>query len=424
MTLPRLLAGLEEIGGVSHSAHASIHGGLPPTPRIRGSSPPLLDELRRSGLRGRGGGGFPTATKLAAVLGARGRPIVLVNGCEGEPASLKDRLLLERLPHLVIDGALSCARALDADRIVFAVDARQANAGWAIRTALTERDDIGRRGLDAELAAIPSGYISGQETALVNFINSGRALPTMVPPMVFERGLARRPTLASNTETFAHIGLIARYGADWFREAGTEDEPGSALVTLSGGVVEPGVLEIELGASLESLLEAGGGLLGPVRAFLFGGYGGAWVGASAAAGLEISDRSLRAAGATVGPGVIVALPSSACPVSETARIAAWLETQGARQCGPCVNGLAAISATLDAIVDGTADSDALARLGRWAGLVTRRGACAHPDGAARFVTSALDVFADEFADHAAYGRCQACSRPPVLPLPGRVAVAA
>lgn len=428
MSLPRLLAGADFAAATSLTAHNAVHGELPTAtlggPRGGHGAAPVIDELQHSGLTGRGGGGFPFARKLAAVAAGRGRPVVVVNGCEGEPASDKDRLLLERLPHLVIDGALTCARALDADRVIFAVDANQPTARWAMQAALGERPDAGRRGLAAEVVAIPAGYISGQESALVNHLNGGHALPTTTPPMVFERGFARRPTLVGNAETFGHVALIVRYGAAWFRELGTELEPGSALVTLGGAVREPGVFEIEFGANLDSVLTAAGGVLEPVRAFLFGGYGGGWVDPSDASDLGVSDRPLRQLGAAFGPGVIVALPESACPVAETVRVAAWLESQSARQCGPCTHGLSAITGALRSIATGRADADVLKRLARWAGLVTGRGACAHPDGAARFVSSALRVFAAEFADHAEYGPCTPCSAVRVLPLPAHAAVAA
>ncbi len=431
MSLPRLLAGLGGPGAMSLASHEAVHGDLPVDRARRSGRPPaagsLVDEIRLSGLRGRGGAGFPLATKLASVAAGRGRPIVVVNGCEGEPASQKDRVLLERVPHLVIDGATACARALDAERIFYAVDADNAAARWALETAVGERPAAGRRGSSSpssEVVGIPAGYVSGQETAVVNFINGGRALPITTPPMVFERGVARRPTLVTNAETAAQVGLIARYGGEWFREIGTDQEPGSALVSVGGGVVDPGVFEIELGASLDSLLAAAGGTVGRPRAFLFGGYGGGWVDSSQASGLAICERSLRQAGGMLGPGVVVVLPESACPVTETVLVAGWLERESAGQCGPCVHGLAAIAGALRSIADGRAEPDAMGHLARWSRLVTRRGACAHPDGAARFVTSALRVFAAEFADHAAFGRCPACARIPVLPLPSRLAVAA
>ncbi len=425
MTLPRLLAGLDHSGALTFDRHLAVHGEpVLLTSRRSRSAPPLLDELRQAGLQGRGGAGFPIARKLAAVLGARGRPIVVVNACEGEPASQKDRMLIERTPHLVIDGALACAEVVDAERIVFAVDGDAQPSKWALQRALDERPGGGRRGRPADVVAVPAGYVSGQESAIVNFLNRGQALPTATPPMVFERGVARRPTLVSNVETLAHVALIDRHGADWFRAVGTIDQPGSTLVTLTGGVPDPGVFEIEYGVILNSLIDSAGGPIAPIRAVLFGGYGGTWMDGPAALGLPLAAESLRSAGASLGPGVILALPQTACPVAEVVRVATWLAGQGAHQCGPCTNGLSAIATTLAAVADGRGGAEANGRLIRWAGLVTGRGACAHPDGTARFVTSALRVFADEFADHAHYGPCPACHRPPVLPLPQRLAVAA
>jgi NADH:ubiquinone oxidoreductase subunit F (NADH-binding) len=425
MSLPRLLAGVDGPRALSSDAHLAVHGSLPAVRgrRDRGSSP-LIDEIRRSGLTGRGGAGFPTATKLEAVRAARGRPIVVVNGCEGEPASRKDRLLLEHSPHIVIDGALACARALDAGEIIFAVKDDAPASGRAIDTGLAERSDTGVRGLDATVVAVPTGYVTGQESAIVSFVNRGAAKPTAAPPMVFERGVGRRPTLVGNVETFAQIGLIARHGADWFRELGTHENPGSTLVTLSGGVARPGVFEIAQGSVLGSLVEAAGGLVAPLRAVLFGGYAGTWIDGPEALRTELVSGSPRAAGARLGPGVIVALPATACPVAETVRVAAWMAGQGAGQCGPCVHGLAAIAGTLSDLANGRGGPDAEARLAGWAGLVTGRGACAHPDGTARFVISGLRVFAEEFDDHARYGRCTACSAHPVLPVPERLALAA
>ena len=294
MSLPRLLAGVDRAEAVSFDDHVAVHGELPrPVSRRRQGAPALVEHVRLSGLRGRGGAGFPVARKIAAVLAARGRPIVVVNGCEGEPASDKDRLLLERSPHLVIDGALACARALGTDEILFAVDADAPSARWAVQAALAARPDVGRDGLEAAIVTIPRGYVSGQESAIVNFVNRGVAKPTAVPPMVFERGVGRRPTLVSNAETVAQIALIERHGADWFREIGTPDQPGSALVTLSGAVAEPGVFEIEYGAVLDSLIGAAGGALSPIRAVLFGGYGGTWVDGPRAVRLALDSELAR-----------------------------------------------------------------------------------------------------------------------------------
>ena len=418
MTLPRLLTGVTQ-SPMPWDRHLQVHGD----PETNQRPEELMAHVKRSGLRGRGGGSFPMATKMQAVRRSRGTPILLVNGCEGEPASAKDRLLMVCLPHLVIDGAVAVARAIGADQILIAVDELNVRAGETLQWALTQRPELRGPGSVPEILWTPSGIVSGQESALVRWCNEGIAKPVAVPPRVTERGIGRRPTLVANVETLAHVAVIARHGADWFRRLGTAEDPGSALVTVTGAVRHPGVYEIALGSSLRTLLASAGGQSEPVRAWLVGGYAGAWIEAAEGSTARLARRELSALGTRLGAGVLVALPASACPVAETARVAGWLADQSAGQCGPCVNGLASIADGLAGVRDGSAGPDALGRLQRWCELATGRGACAHPDGTAAFVASALRVFAVEFLDHMRYGPCDACEAPPVLAVPGRLAAA-
>jgi NADH:ubiquinone oxidoreductase subunit F (NADH-binding) len=188
------------------------------------------------------------------------------------------------------------------------------------------------------------------------------------------------------------------------------------LVTLSGPVGYPGVYEIEYGSSLRSLIEAAGGTTEQVRAGLFGGYGGAWIDGSLLATLALSDEHLAPHGAALGAGVVLLLSARACPVAESARVARWLASQSSGQCGPCVNGLQALAATVGDIADGAAPGRALQRVQQLASLVGGRGACRHPDGAAQLIISCAETFASEFADHARRGRCEACAAAPEMPL--------
>ena len=418
MSLPRLLLG---VGAetMSYDRHVATHGQRPSGAGRSGTGlpSPLVAELTRAGLRGRGGAAFPLATKIDAVARAKGRPVVVVNGTEGEPMSVKDRMLLESLPHLVLDGAFCLAETLNTTDLVIAVDEGFHEALDAIQAALDERPDVGRRAVEPRVVTVPSGYVTGQESAIVNFINHGIPRPVTQPPRISERGISRRPTLMSNAETLAHVALIARHGANWYREIGPEDEPGSLLVTLSGGVRAPGVYEIEYGSHLGALIDAADGLSEPVRAFLLGGYAGSWVDGASATSLRLSRSSLRPLRAGLGSGIIVALPQSACAVAEVARVAGYMSDQSAAQCGPCINGLGSIADTLAELCNGRGGRNAFGDLRRWSELVIGRGACGHPDGAARFVTSALSVFASEFQDHARHGICDACQRRPILVTP-------
>ena len=268
-----------------------------------------------------------------------------MNAVEGEPASLKDRTLIESAPHLVLDGAALAAQSVGADEVVLCVSERSVESADAALRAIAERRALRER-VPASVVAVPDGYVGGQESALVHHLNGGPAKPTFTPPMIFERGVRGRPTLLSNAETFAHVALIARHGADWFRALGTPEHPGSALVTLSGPVPGPGVYEIEHGASLRSLIDATGGLEEQLRAVLVGGYAGTWIDAADAGGLTLDDVGLAAHGASTGAGVIVLLGERHCPVAETVRVAGWLAAQSAAQCGPCEHGLAAVATRL------------------------------------------------------------------------------
>ncbi len=276
-----------------------------------------------------------------------------------------------------------------------------------------------RRSARLRLTTVPGHYVAGQETALVNHLGGGPAKPTFTPPMPFEQGLKRRPTLINNVETLAHIALIARHGARWFRRLGRPTQPGSALITLSGPLTYPGVYEIEPGSSLTSLIDAAGGTTAGVRGALIGGYAGAWVGSEALPHLALSNEHLAVHGASLGAGIVLLLSGEACPVAETARVARWLAEQSTRQCGPCVNGLGAIARNLEQLTAGNAEPQVTRRIERLASLTARRGACSHPDGAVNLILSALEAFPAEFADHARHGPCEDCAREAELPLPYR-----
>jgi len=414
--LPRLLAGLDP-GGVAMSLaeHEALHG---PLPRISASE--LIESVDASGLRGRGGADFPTAVKLRSVAARRRGAVLIVNGSETEPASAKDRLLLSRLAHLVLDGAVLAAAAIGAREVIVKLgDIPPARLrGLAEAVSSRPRDPV-----DIRIVLGPDGYVTGEETAVINQLNRGVAKPTFAPPRPFQRGYRGRPTLVQNPETLAQIALIARFGAPWFRELGSSADPGSALVTISGAVSAPGVYELAFGTPMTDLLAAAGGASEPLQALLVGGYFGTWVKASRAFGLRLAREDLRSVGCSLGSGVLIALGERSCGLHESARVIKYLANQSAGQCGPCVHGLAAIADSVSALAEGAADEREHERVMRWTAEIRGRGACHHPDGAARFVQSALAVFAAQIESH----RVQRCTaRPAGLPLvqPGRARAAA
>jgi NADH:ubiquinone oxidoreductase subunit F (NADH-binding) len=412
---PRLLGGWLSTGRPAGlTEHAVEYGQLP-----TGAVPVLIDVVTASGLRGRGGAWFPTGRKLTSVATngqAAGGAHVVVNGAESEPAAGKDKLLLRAVPHLVLDGAELAALAVGAKNVTVCV-LRGTGLARSMAAAIAERAGGGwggaSVGLTLDVMEPPRWYVSSESTALANFVGGGEGKPRDVS--AYREGVGGKPTLVSNTETFAHLGLIARYGPDWFREAGTAEAPGTALFTVSGAVRGRGVYELPVGITGGDILRVAGGATEPLQGVLLGGYGGAWVPPNAL-GTPFTPEALKQWGASPGAGVVIALPVGACGLIETVRVAAWLASQNARQCGPCFNGLPSIADDL-ARMTWSRDRQALDRLRFRLGMVNKRGACAHPDGVVMLVDSALRVFGHCVENHLSGHGCPGLYRPPMLPVP-------
>jgi NADH:ubiquinone oxidoreductase subunit F (NADH-binding) len=405
-------------GPLGLRAHLQRYGALA---LGRGAGPRLMTSVEQAGLTGRGGAGFPAGRKMRAVAGrARGRagPAVVVgNGVESEPASGKDAMLLSQSPHLVLDGIAAAAVAVGASEAYLCVDGDRPQRARRLSAAIAERVAAGIGEVPVELVTYPSRYVASEESALVNFLNGGSAIPGYVPPRPFERGVGGRATLVNNVETLAHIALIARYGPEWFGSVGTQAAPGSALLTISGAVRRPGVYEVALGTPLGNLVALAGGAAEPPQAILAGGYFGGWLPWPAAADVPASGPGLRAAGGALGAGVLIVLPESACGIAETARVFRYLAGQSAGQCGPCQYGLPDISRALDHIAWRGGDERADAWMRDLLPLIPGRGACHFPDGAVALVASALRVFGADLEDHLRHGPCPRVARAPVLPVP-------
>lgn len=398
----RLLAGAPLAAGAE--TWASHRERLGPLPAARG----VVDTLERSGLLGRGGAGFPVGRKWRAVAGrASSGAVVVANGAEGEPRSAKDRTLMTLRPHLVLDGALLAAKAVGADELVLYVGADHRSSIEALQRAVGERPRLPIA--KVRLVEAPVAYVAGESSAVVHYLNAGDARPTTVPPRPFQRGVGARPTLVQNVESLAYAALIARFGDAWYRAAGQAGTCGTALVSVSGPVAQPGVHEIEYGTTLRELAAASGGLTGGVQAVLLGGYFGGWA--------PVDDRSwdrrldpvtLADQGLSFGCGLVGLLSVEDCGVRASARILGYMAGESARQCGPCIFGLGAIAETTRRLASGHGRAGDLEDLERWSSQIVGRGGCHHPDGAAGLLNSALRVFASEFVLHVRSGQC---SRP-------------
>lgn len=400
----RLLA----LPAASLADHLARYGPVPLDPAAkRGRAGALAVEIASSGLRGRGGGWFPTATKIDAVLTSvrerHRRPAIVANAMEGEPLSSKDAVLLTVNPHLVLDGIAALSRTLGAVSASIAIH-RDSPAISHVVAALAQRRVDGGDPVEITLAALPSRYAASEESAAAAGAGGRPALPAF-RQKPYERGTDGRPTLVLNAETLAHAGMIARWGAAWYRSQGTGPAPGTALVTVGGAVRQSGVIEVALGTPVADLLGVAGGVSEPVQAYLTGGFGGVWAPAQFSAAAW-SPESVTAAGGIVGAGLLVALPAADCGLAETARIVTWMAGESAGQCGPCRFGLSSLADDFIALAAGALAPDGLDRVRLRLGMVAGRGACRHPDGVVRLARSALVVFAADVAAHQ-QGRCLA-----------------
>jgi NADH:ubiquinone oxidoreductase subunit F (NADH-binding) len=397
----RLLDG-PEIDGIPESlaAHIARLGRLP---RERDPQD-VIEEIKASGLLGRGGAGFAVGCKWRAIADrSAGRAVVVVNGAEGEPASAKDRTLMIHRPHLVVDGAILAADVIGADEIVFYIGVEHEAAARAIGHAIEERGAAIGHG--ARLVRAPIGYVAGEASAAVHQIDDGDARPTGSHPRVSERGVGGRPTLVQNVESLAYAALIARFGDRWYRSAGLDRTAGTGLITVSGPVDRPAAREIELGTTIGEIAATVGARRESLQAIVLGGYFGTWTRARDAWDMPLDPVVMREHGLTFGCGIVGFLPASVCGVAATASIMAFMARESAGQCGPCVFGLRGIGEATARLAGGEARADDLDRIELLAARTTGRGACHHPDGAVQLLTSALDVFGEDFLEHARAGRC-------------------
>lgn len=396
---PRLL---RDRPGTESAAQYRDAGGYLPLSDIDG----LHDEIADAGVLGRGGAAFPVAVKLSTVRNAHrsGLDTVLVaNGEEGEPASVKDRWLLRHRPHLVLDGLRLAARIIGARHThVYVSDER---AAAAVRTALDEIAPDGLDGVTVSVRTVAPGYVAGEETAAVRAINGGPAKPTDKPPRPFEEGVGGLPTVVSNVETLANLPYVHRHGAAAYRQVGTDGSPGTFLATLTGGGGPPGLYEVPFGAPAAELVALHGIPADRVRGALMGGYFAGLLDRRILGG-TLDHESLRAIGSGLGCGAVSVITDE-CPVAVGASVLDYYDRENAGQCGSCFNGTAAMSAAATALRDGVAGGEDLDRLKRWSVVLRGRGACATLDAACNVAASMLAMFPDEVARHLE-GTCTGC----------------
>jgi len=422
---------LTDIGRVDPSILASYreHGGYAGLERaITKLSPTeVIAEIEAAGLRGRGGSGFPTATKWrAARETAAERKVAVANLMGAEPSSLGDRALAEGNPHLVVEGLLIAAYAIGASEAIIAVRGDWTLAVERLRAAVTEATDAHLAGylvlgtdVSIQLSARDGSgaYVAGEETALLAALEGDRGMPTIRPPYPATRGLNGAPTLVQNAETLAHVAWIASHSAEAFASVGSEASRGTKLVTIMGRVAEPGLLEVPLGTSLLDIIGLAGGATGTLKAAFVGGPGGGAIDAGAL-GTAYDYEPLTAAGAIIGSGSILVADTGTCMVDAARFFADFSAREACGKAVPCRIGTRRLVEALDRILAATPRPNDLQLLRELSRKVSDTALCKLEQLMPGPILTTLDRFPEEYRAHAERGECLAgsCRTPGVAPL--------
>lgn len=402
-----------------------------------------IEEIRRSGLRGRGGGGFPTGRKWAGVRDQPGTDrYVVANGAEGEPATFKDRMLMRTNPYQLVEGVVIAAYALGAVEAFIAIKASFEQEAEAVTRAVQEMQTAGMCA-DCQLTIVrgPDEYLYGEEKAMLEVIEGKAPLPRLLPP--YEHGLfatapqsgweaaelepghagphESNPTLVNNVETLSNVPHILARGADWFRSMGTADSPGTLVCTVVGDVQRAGVVEMPMGTPLATVIDEVGG--GPVpgrsvKAVVSGVANPVIV--AEYLSTPLSYDAFAAIGSGLGAGGFIVFDDEACMVEVARQFSRFLYVESCGQCPACKLGTGAITERLARIEAGEGSTDDVGAIGGWLPQVTDGNRCYLPVEEQAVVASILRAFASEFDEHLTTG---ACPRPKPIPLPKLVDIA-
>jgi NADH:ubiquinone oxidoreductase subunit F (NADH-binding) len=399
--------GTESCQGIAAHDLATHRDTFGTLTRTRGGD--LVDDLEAVALTGRGGGHFPTAAKWRSILAAGPAQTVVANGAEGEPGCAKDAVLLQTRPHLVLDGLVAAMDAVGAlEGVVWIHDGAHATAR-SVSAALAERSAAGAGDPSIRVVVAPDRYLSGEATGIIRTLEGGPTLPRYVRDPARPWSEGRRPVLVQNVETLARVGQVALLGTEAYRAT-------SLLTVVS--LTHRAVLEVgpesTFGDVVAHAWSSPDGR--EPQAVLLGGYGGSWVSWQQLRTMPVDARALRDAGLSIGAGLVGPLPGSACGIEEAARLVRYLSSQSARQCGPCVFGLASVADLASDLTAGRLARSGRTRLDRFLGEIAGRGACRHPDGALRMLSSAFTVFSHDVHRHRRGRSCDAPTHS-VLPLP-------
>jgi NADH-quinone oxidoreductase subunit F len=377
----------------------------------------IIDEVKKSGLRGRGGAGFPTGVKWGFINRTAPGPRYLVcNSDEGEPGTCKDRDILRYNPHALVEGMVIAGYAIGAAAGYNYIRGEFWEPYERFEAALAEaraagflgRDILGS-GFDFDIHThLGAGaYICGEETALLNSIEGRKGQPRYKPPFPAQYGLYGRPTIINNTESLASVPEILRRGGDWFRELGVPNSGGPKLFSVSGNVNRPGNFEVPLGTPFATLLEMAGGVRGGrrLKAVIPGGSSAPVIPGEQMMDLTMDYDAIAKAGSMLGSGAVIVMDDTNCMVRVLDRISYFYYEESCGQCTPCREGTGWMHRVIHRIETGKGRPEDLDLLDDVAAKIQGRTICALGDAAAMPVASFIKHFRDEFAYHIEHGRC-------------------
>jgi NADH-quinone oxidoreductase subunit F len=370
----------------------------------------ILEEVTVSGLRGRGGAGFPVGKKwsIAAETEADDRYVVC-NAGEDEPGSFKDRVLIETRPHLVLEGMVLAARAISAKHAYLYLNETYSDCFSRMTSAIEEAKAAGHlEDLTVTIHGAPTVYVAGEDSASLEVLEGKPPKPRQKPPYPATAGLFGKPTVVNNAETLANVPPIMRNGAVWFHGYGTTTTPGTMLFCLGDEMSTPGAYELPFGTPLRHLYEhVGGGLKdgGKLKAVLPGGPSCAFLTGNQL-DVSLDPESLKRAGSTLGCGVMRFYPEGTCMVEETLRIAQFFARETCGQCSACRMETTMLATMLERIQQGKADRALLDQFPKVIDFNRGKGYCALINMPGPPITSALRLFHEDFDHHIQYSTCR------------------
>jgi len=386
---------------------------------LKEKTPPeeIIEEVKASGLRGRGGAGFPTGLKWSFISrNAPGQKYVVCNSDEGEPGTFKDRDILRYHPHLLIEGMIIAGYAIGATRGYNYIRGEFWEPYQRFEAALQEARKAGflgenllGSGFDFELHTHlgMGAYICGEETALLESIEGKKGQPRYKPPFPAHFGLYGRPTIINNTESLASIPVILEKGGNWFKELGVENSGGSKMFSISGNINNPGVFEIPMGTPFSTLLEMAGGMKDgrKIKAVIPGGSSAPVIPGDQMMELNMDYDSIAKAGSMLGSGAVIVMDDTNCMVKVLERMSYFYHEESCGQCTPCREGTGWLYRVVSRIEKGKGRPEDLALLDDMTVKIAGRTICALGDAAAMPVQGMLRHFREEFEYHIEHKKC-------------------